>query len=106
MPFPDDVIGFTVAEFCLAEEEFAGFVLAIGLAVFAVETGFFVVAGFDDELVLLDDDELGFVLDVGFVVLDELLLFDEFVPLFDAMGALPFCLGVRACILASSDAVM
>ena len=73
---------------------------------FAVETGFFVVAGFDDELVLLDDDELGFVLDVGFVVLDELLLFDEFVPLFDAMGELPCCLGVRACILASSDAVM
>ena len=99
MPFDDDVVGFVFAEFGLAEEEFAGFVLAIGLAVFAVETGFFVVAGFDDELVLLDDDELGFVLDVGFAVLEEL-------PLFDAMGALPFCLGVRACILASSDAVM
>ena len=99
MPFTDDVIGFKVAEFCLAEEEFAGFVLAIGLAVFAVETGFFVVAGFDDEPVLLDGV-------VGFAVLEELLLFDEFVPLFDAMGALPFCLGVRACILASSDAVM
>ena len=92
MPFDDDVIGFVFAEFGLAEEEFAGFVLAIGLAVFAVETGFFVVAGFDDEPVLLDCV-------AGFAVLEEL-------PLFDAMGALPFCLGVRACILASSDAVM
>ena len=92
MPFDDDVIGFVFAEFGLAEEDVAGFVLVIGLAVFAVETGFFVVAGFDDEPVLLDGV-------VGFAVLEEL-------PLFDAMGALPFCLGVRACILASSDAVM
>ena len=105
MPFSDDDTGFTVTVLGFAVELFAGF---------AVATGFAVVAGFDDELVLLVeglfdelvllDDEVLFV--VGFDVLDELPLFDEFVPLFDAMGALPCCLGVRACILASSDAVM
>ncbi len=111
MPF-SVVIGFTLTVFGLA-------VAVLGFAVvlfagFTVATGFVVVAGFDDELVLLDeglldelvllDDEVLFV--VGFDVLDELPLFEEFVPLFDAMGALPCCLGVRACILASSDAVM
>ena len=105
MPFSDDDTGFTVTVFGFAVELFAGF---------TVVTGFAVVAGFDDELVLLVeglfdelvllDDEVLFV--VGFDVLDELPLFEEFVPLFDAMGALPCCLGVRACILASSDAVM
>ena len=87
MPFSDDDTGFTVTVFGFAVELFAGF---------AVATGFAVVAGFDDEVLFV----------VGFDVLDELPLFDEFVPLFDAMGALPCCLGVRACILASSDAVM
>ena len=105
MPFSDDDTGFTVTVFGFAVVLFAGFTVA---------TGFVVVAGFDGELALLDeglldelvwlDDEL--LLVVGFDVLDELPLFEEFVPLFDAMGALPCCLGVRACILASSDAVM
>ncbi len=111
MPF-SDFIGFTLTEFGL-DVAVLGFAVEL-FAGFAVATGFAVVAGFDGELALLDDglfDELVWfddelLLVVGFGVLDELPLFEEFVPLFDAMGALPCCLGVRACILASSDAVM
>jgi hypothetical protein len=93
MPFSDVVTGFTVAVF--------GF----DVDVLVVAAGFFVVLG-----LLLEDEEA--VFDAGFVVLDELLLLVvpafnvlEF-PLFDAIVLLPFCFGVRACILASSDAVM
>ena len=67
-----------------------------------------VFAGFDEVEGLFDDDEAGFVVlpFVGLVVVDELLL--VFVPPFDAIVPPPFCfvLGVRACILASSVAVM
>ena len=60
---------------------------------------------------------VGFDVDVGLVVLDELLLLFEpllvnvpplvdVVPLFDAIGPLPFCLGVRAFILVSSVCVI
>ena len=104
MPFSDATTGFIVAEpGFVVDVVVLGFFVTV-FAGFDVEAGFFVVAGFDDELVLLDDDEVLFV--VGFDVLDEfpllLVLLLVVVPLFDAMVLLPFCFGVRACILASS----
>ena len=107
MPFSDVVTGFTVAVFGFdVDVVLLGFIVTV-FAGFDVEAGLFVVAGFDDELVLLDDDEAGFdvLLEVGFVVLDE-LLFDVVVPLFDAMVLLPFCFGVRAFIFSSSSGVI
>ena len=108
MSFVDEVIGFIVAvpEFDV-DVVVLGFIVAV-FAGFDVETGLFVVAGFEGELVLFDDDDALFV--TGFVVLDEfpllpVLLLDELL-LFDATGLLPFCLGVRAWIFASSAAVM
>ena len=95
----------------LGTETVVGFFVDAGLLVLVV-FGFVVVTGFVDVDGLLGDLEPGFdeELDAGFVVLDELLLlvvllFDELL-LFDATGLLPFCLGVRACIFASSAAVM
>ena len=104
MPFSDVVTGFTVAVFGFdVDVVLLGFIVTV-FAGFDVEAGLFVVAGFDDEFVLLDDDEV--LLVVGFDVLDEfpllLVLLLVVVPLFDAMVLLPFCFGVRACILASS----
>lgn len=76
--------------------------------------GFDEDVGFFVEEELLFDEFVGLLLLVGLFVLDELpllfviLLFDEVVPLFEARVPPPFCfvLGVRACILASSAAVM
>jgi hypothetical protein len=104
MPFSDATTGFIVAEpGFVVDVVVLGFFVTV-FAGFDVEAGFFVVAGFDDELVLLDDDEV--LLVVGFDVLDEfpllLVLLLVVVPLLDAMVLLPFCFGVRACILASS----
>lgn len=108
MPFSDVVTGFTVAVFGFdVDVVLLGFIVTV-FAGFDVEAGLFVVAGFDDELVLFDDDEV--LLVVGFDVLDEfpllLVLLLVVVPLFDAMVLLPWGFGVRACILASSAAVM
>ena len=113
MPFSDVVTGFTVAVFGFdVDVVLLGFIVTV-FAGFDVEAGLFVVAGFDEELALLDDDEAGFdvLLEVGFVVLDEfpllpVLLFDVVVPLFDAMVLLPFCFGVRAFIFSSSSGVI
>ena len=105
----DESTGFIVAEPGFAVDVVVlGFIVAV-VAGFDVVAGLFVVAGFDDELVLLDDDEV--LLVVGFGALDEfplllVLLLVVVVPLFDASGLLPFCLGVRACILASSACVI
>ena len=104
----DEVTGLTVAVPGLAVDVvFLGFIVTV-FAGFDVEVGLFVVAGFDDELVLFDDDEV--LLDVCFVVLDEfpllLVLLLVVVPLFDAMVLLPWGFGVRACILASSACVI
>ena len=97
IPFVELVTGLTVAV----------------LEGFAAEIGFAVVDGLDDELVVFDDDAAGFVLlfATGFLVLDELLvwlpLFVVVVFPFEAtVPLLPFCLGVRACILASSAEVI
>ena len=108
MPFSDVVTGFTVAVFGFdVDVVFLGFIVTV-FAGFEVEAGLFVVAGFDDELVLFDDDEV--LLVVGFVVPDEfpllLVLLLVVVPLFDAMVLLPWGFGVRACILASSACVI
>ena len=107
----DEVTGLTVAVPGLAVDVvFLGFIVTVFVG-FDVEVGLFVVVGFDDEFVLLDDDETGFVLDVGFVVFDgfpllPVLLLDVVVPLFDAMVLLPFCFGVRAFIFSSSSGVI
>lgn len=108
MPFSDVVTGFTVAVFGFdVDVVLLGFIVIV-FAGFEVEAGLFVVAGFDDELVLFDDDEV--LLVVGFVVPDEfpllLVLLLVVVPLFDAMVLLPWGFGVRACILASSACVI
>ncbi len=108
MPFSDVVTGFTVAVFGFdVDVVLLGFIVTV-FAGFEVEAGLFVVAGFDDELVLFDDDEV--LLDVGFVVLDEfpllLVLLLVVVPLFDAMVLLPWGFRVRACILTSSACVI
>ena len=108
MPFSDVVTGFTVAVFGFdVDVVLLGFIVIV-FAGFEVEAGLFVVAGFDDELVLFDDDEV--LLVVGFGVLDEfpllLVLLLVVVPLFDAMVLLPWGFGVRACILASSACVI
>lgn len=100
----DESTGFIVAEPGFAVDVVVlGFIVAV-VAGFDVVAGLFVVAGFDDELVLLDDDEA--LLVVGFEVLDEfpllLVLLLVVGPLFDAMVLLPLGFGVRACILASS----
>ena len=108
MPFLDVVIGFTVAVLGFdVDVVLLGFIVTVFVG-FDVEVGLFVVVGFDDELVLFDDDEV--LLVVGFVVLDEfpllLVLLLVVVPLFDAMVLLPWGFGVRACILASSACVI
>ena len=108
MPFSDATTGFIVAEpGFVVDVVVLGFFVTV-FAGFDVDAGFFVVAGFDDELVLFDDDEV--LLDVGFVVPDEfpllLVLLLVVVPLFDAMVLLPWGFGVRACILASSACVI
>lgn len=108
-----DAVATFVGLAVLAEAVLVGLAVLAGLAVFA---GLFVevLAG------LLFDDVFGFAEpDVGFAEPVELLLedvppagfvvvllFDVFVLLFDASGLLPFCLGVRACILASSACVI
>ena len=109
MPFSDVVTGFTVAVFGFdVDVVLLGFIVTV-FAGFEVEAGLFVVAGFDDGLVLFDDDEV--LLVVGFGALDEfplllVLLLVVVVPLFDAMVLLPWGFGVRACILASSACVI
>ena len=84
-------------------DDVAGFEETVFIG-FDEDVGFFV------EEELLFDEFVGLLLLVGFAVLDELpllhvLLLDELL-LFDATGLLPFCLGVRAWIFASSADVM
>ena len=101
MPFSEDTTGFLVIVFGFVELLFAGFVVEIGFVVLTGFVVFVVVFGF----VLLDVEVAGFVLLDELLPLFELLFVVE-EPLFDAIGLLPFCLGVRFLILASSACVI